>query len=254
MNFTVKVNSKEYIVNINKPISLAIKQNFNQQQPNFFQAPKAKHVPLKTNTFIGDINRGASCNVSHIELTPHCNGTHTETVNHIRKDSVLDVHQATMEGLIPAIIISVKSYAKKVGERDLIITKESIAKFLSHKILPESFALIIRTYPNEQDKLNKNYTEKNNIPFFSLEAIKYINTLPIKHLLVDMPSIDRIYDSKTMPNHHAFWESDETKTITELIYVDKKIKDGLYLLNLQVPAFTLESAPSRPIIYSLKVI
>ena len=40
-------------------------------------------------------------------------------------------------------------------------------------------------------------------------------------------------------------------TITEMIYVDDKIKDGHYLLNLQIPSFVSDAAPSRPIIYKL---
>ena len=36
-----------------------------------------------------------------------------------------------------------------------------------------------------------------------------------------------------------------------MIYVDDKIKDGHYLLNLQIPSFVSDAAPSRPIIYKL---
>ncbi len=44
---------------------------------------------------------------------------------------------------------------------------------------------------------------------------------------------------------------DGDKTITEMIFVDDEIRDGLYLLNLQMPAFPTDAAPCRPVIYAL---
>jgi hypothetical protein len=36
-----------------------------------------------------------------------------------------------------------------------------------------------------------------------------------------------------------------------MIFVDNHIEDGSYLLNLQIPAFVSDAAPSRPIIFKL---
>ena len=36
-----------------------------------------------------------------------------------------------------------------------------------------------------------------------------------------------------------------------MIFVDNNISDGSYLLNLQIPAFVADAAPSRPIIFKL---
>ena len=44
---------------------------------------------------------------------------------------------------------------------------------------------------------------------------------------------------------------DNSVTITEMVYVEDSVADGLYCLNLQVPAFELDAAPSRPILYPL---
>ena len=100
---------------------------------------------------------------------------------------------------------------------------------------------------------------KNPPPFFTLEAMKYIRTLGVKHLLVDIPSVDRLFDDGCLSCHNIFWNTSEKKynektknfTITEMIYVEDKIKDGHYLLNLQIPSFVSDAAPSRPIIYKL---
>lgn len=95
--------------------------------------------------------------------------------------------------------------------------------------------------------------------FFSIEAMEYLNTLGVQHLLVDMPSVDRLFDDGVLSSHHIFWETKGTeknkhtanKTITEMIYADNKIPDGYYLMNLQIPAFVADAAPCRPILFDL---
>ena len=92
-------------------------------------------------------------------------------------------------------------------------------------------------------------------PFFTSNAIKYINKIGVKHLFVDTPSIDRFDDDGILGNHRLFWtdsakkiDNNSKKTITELCYINNKIKDGFYFINLQLPHFKLDAAPSRPIL------
>ena len=83
-----------------------------------------------------------------------------------------------------------------------------------------------------------------------------------KHLLCDLPSIDRIFDEGKLANHRAFWNVEPGKfetnensfpehTITELIFVPEKIKDGKYILNLQIAAFAADASPSRPVLFEI---
>ena len=62
----------------------------------------------------------------------------------------------------------------------------------------------------------------------------------INHFLIDLPSVDKEIDGGVLAAHHAFWEHPDNtnleRTITELIYVPEEIKDGLYLMNLQMAA------------------
>ena len=89
--------------------------------------------------------------------------------------------------------------------------------------------------------------------------MKYIVELGIKHLLVDTPSVDRLFDEGVLSAHNIFWETKEkklnlnalNKTITEMIFVPDNIKDGKYLLNLQFAPFVADAAPSRPILYKI---
>ena len=95
--------------------------------------------------------------------------------------------------------------------------------------------------------------------FFSIDAMEYIVSLRVEHLLVDTPSVDRLLDDGHLSAHNIFWETKgkefnpntKYKTITEMIFASESIKDGNYLLNLQIPAFVSDAAPSRPILYKV---
>ena len=126
-------------------------------------------------------------------------------------------------------------------------------------------SLVIRTLPNLSSKKSSVYDQNNQPPFFTKQAMQWIADSPINHLLVDFPSIDKMYDEGQLINHRAFWkvkkgeqkynqESKTERTITEMIYVKDHIDDGMYCLNLQIPAFDLDAAPSRPVIYPLNPI
>ena len=75
----------------------------------------------------------------------------------------------------------------------------------------------------------------------------------VKHLLIDLPSVDRESDGGVLAFHHAFWEvpnnPNHERTITEMVYVPTEIKDGNYLLNLQMAPFENDASPSRPVLY-----
>jgi hypothetical protein len=70
-----------------------------------------------------------------------------------------------------------------------------------------------------------------------------------------MPSVDRESDEGKLAFHHAFWnvpENPNDKTITELIYVNDEITDGLYILEMQMAPFENDASPSRPVLYKIQ--
>ena len=77
----------------------------------------------------------------------------------------------------------------------------------------------------------------------------------MKHLLHDLPSVDREEDGGVLAAHHAFWDFPNTidldRTITEMLHVPSTVGDGEYLLELQLPHFMNDAAPSRPVLYAL---
>ena len=115
-------------------------------------------------------------------------------------------------------------------------------------------ALVIRTLPNAKSKLTCRYSGTNPA-YFHHEAIQHFVKNGVKHLLVDLPSVDREEDGGKLLAHKAFWNYPENPrtdcTISELIYVPDKVPDGNYLLNIQITALEMDASPSKPVLYEL---
>jgi kynurenine formamidase len=249
---------------VNKPIDVSIPLKFNSEQPNAYGVEKASSKACESEKLVGDTRRGGSCNFEEYRLIPHCNGTHTECIGHITNERI-SVRDCLQDIFIPAVLISVTP--ETAGDNELVISKDLIEVGMKHIPDPKSqipnpisrSALIIRTLPNDNSKLTRIYLD-DIPPYFTTEAMGYIVELGIKHLLVDMPSIDRIYDEGKLANHRIFWNvepgsfepnenSRVNNTITELIYVPNNVEDGNYLLNLQIAPFDSDASPSRPVIF-----
>ena len=48
---------------------------------------------------------------------------------------------------------------------------------------------------------------KETPSFFSIDAMEYIVSLGVEHLLVDTPSVDRLLDEGNLSAHNIFWET-----------------------------------------------
>ena len=258
-----KINLKDinFEVNFSKGYDISIPMLFNGLQPNTYGVKNAKSKPYQDGHFIGDTREGGPCNFETYELTPHCNGTHTECIGHITNERI-SILSSLNDEIIPSTLISItpkksqENYKPKLNKEDLVITKDELEKELDG--LKPCFlkGIIIRTLPNSNTKKIRNYMEENP-SFFTIEAMEYLVSLGVEHLLVDTPSVDRLFDDGYLSAHNIFWETNgkifntnsKGKTITEMIYVSNNIMDGHYLLNLQIPAFVTDAAPSRPILY-----
>lgn len=200
------------------------------------------------NGFVGSVAQGGSVNFRNVSFNPHGHGTHTECYGHITSE-VHSVNEHMNEFLFWAELKSVKP--TKIGE-DLVITHNSISKW---SISTGVKALVIRTLPNETNKINKVYSDTNP-PYFEPLAIKWMVDNGIEHLLIDLPSVDKEVDNGVLAGHHQFWlypdQPRKKSTITEFIFVPNYVLDGLYLLNLQVAALENDAAPSRPLMYAVK--
>ncbi len=234
---------------------ISIPLRFNGPQPNAYGVEPATVEPVRAGSLVGDTRQGGSVNFEKYTFIPHCNGTHTECVGHIT-DERISVRECLQDVLVPALLVTVEP--ERSGD-DLVITKESLLRRNADRNVRVPSALIIRTLPNDDRKLTAEYGESNIPAYFTADAMEYIVECGFKHLLVDMPSIDRIFDDGKLVNHRIFWNVEPGRreintgtrinnTITEMIYVPNDVEDGEYLLNLQIAPFDSDCAPSRPIL------
>ncbi|MDH3648921.1 MAG: cyclase family protein [Saprospiraceae bacterium] len=232
-----------------------LSQGFDISLPVSQTGPKCYHVdspqfyPQRSDSFIGSVAMGGSVNSYGLQFYPHANGTHTECIGHLTKEriSILD-HYRTSHFICQLMTVT----PLNMDNGDKIITEKLVAPYLAS---PRPEALALRTLPNHVDKQTRNYSGTNP-PYFAVELMDLLIRNRIKHILTDLPSVDREEDNGTLSAHKAYWQWDGDRrlaaTITELIYAQSNIPDGLYLLNLQVAPIALDASPSRPLLFHLE--
>jgi arylformamidase len=208
--------------------------------------------PVRANGFVGAVAEGGSVNFRNIFFNPHGHGTHTECLGHISKEFV-SINKTLSDFWFKATLITIepiRRFNDHYNEYDSVVTLEQI-----HKLgVVKTEALIIRTTPNPISKKSIEYSGTNPT-YFEAEIADYLVECGVKHLLVDLPSVDREVDNGVLDFHHRFWKYPSNprfdSTITELVYVDNSIVDGIYCLNLQVAPFDNDASPSRPVLYEI---
>ncbi len=260
---SLEVGGRIYRANANAAYDISIPLRFNQPQLQAFGAPAAQAEVFGAGVFIGDVTQGGSCNCRRYHLTPHCNGTHTESVGHLTGDAVA-VNGLARTGLLLAQLITIDPIATDNPDHatNRVISLTCMRKLLSAESLAGTAALIVRTLPNTSGKLTRNYDVGSSPAYFEPLALAWLAERGIEHLLVDVPSVDRMDDGGHLLAHRAFWglpagstQSTQAQrpqaTITELIYVPELVADGRYLLSLQLAPFVSDATPSRPLLYTL---
>jgi kynurenine formamidase len=243
-------NNITYTVDTLLPINIAIPLQSGAGNPNCFYAAAPSFVPVKTDTFIGDTQQGGVVNFFDVQYNPHGNGTHTECVGHIATERY-SINDCLKESLVIAQLITI---TPEQNGTDKVICKQQIE---NANIQNGCSALIIRTLPNVDSKLHKNYSGQNP-PYIAADAMQSIVEAGIEHLIVDLPSVDREEDDGVLAAHHIFWNYNtginsvrKYATITEMAYIPNQVADGLYLLNIQVMPIQLDASSSRLILYKI---
>lgn len=265
----IQIEGNVFRINTTKGFDLSIPLYFKGEGLSAFGVAPAAARTVENNWFVGATRRGGSCNVEEYKLIPHCQGTHTECLGHIVDEDV-PICEILKDPWVPAMVFSVEveksldckdRYDSVKQKNDDLVSKNKLLRVLD-QFTDRRFqqALIIRTLPNKPTRKTRRYT---TAPYFSNDAMEEIVRRRIQHLLVDLPSVDRMEDEGRLSNHRIFWEIPpkshvlgqmpvSLKTITELIFVPDQVKDGYYLLNLQIPPFMRDAAPSRPLIFPLE--
>lgn len=254
MKTTIQHNNKSYEIDLSQPLDISLPIQNNEQNPIAWYLDQPEINPVIMGDFVGSVASGkSSTNFNNILFNPHGHGTHTECLGHITKD-FYSINQTLKIFVFVAELISVEPEA---FEEDFVITKNQIEKALNGKT---PVALIIRTLPNSTEKKHKKYSNTN--PAYLIEeAAVYIREIGVQHLLIDLPSVDKEVDEGKLLAHKAFWNVKNTEnanedarfdcTITELIFVENKVQDGSYIINMQIASFENDASPSKPILYKV---
>jgi kynurenine formamidase len=253
-------------VDFGKPASIAIPLDFAGPQPSCFGAPRAGSRPLEAGGFVGDTRAGGSCNCEVLTFAPHCNGTHTECVGHVTEERIA-VADRVPGGVALALLVTVAPVDAAAATEDSdplpaagdrVVTASALRAAMSRHDGPAPTALVVRTAAGGGP--HRTYQGPAPAPYLTRQAAFFLVERGIETLVLDLPSADRADDGGKLTAHRIFFglppgsrrASEATRpraSITELAWMPSALHDGLYILDLQLPAFRSDAAPSRPLLY-----
>ena len=244
--------------------------------PGAFGLPRASAAPVRAGEWVGSVDKGASVNCSTVTLCAHANGTHTECVGHALGGQVTlqDVgfcdHLlcATLLTVVPQDVLSSGDPYPSAKPGDVGITRSCLEAAAAACVPRFSEAFVLRTAATEAAcaSLRTRTWSGSNPPYVTGEAMRWLLERGCRHVLVDLPSVDREDDGGHLVAHSTFWglapKADRaaagagagggelcSRTITELVCVPAALRDGPHLLSLQVAPLAMDAAPSRPLLF-----
>ncbi|APG65314.1 metal-dependent hydrolase [Tenacibaculum todarodis] len=247
MKAIIEYNSRKIEVNISNPIDISIPIDVSKENVNAWYIEDPKIFPEEMDGEKIKVSEGAVVNFNNIHFNPHSHVTHTECVGHITEE----VHSVNKNLKYYIFLAEVVTIAPLFHNGDFIIGVKQLSNALRNK---KRDAIVIRTLPNLEDKKSMRYSNTNPT-YLSEKAAIYLREKGIKHLLIDLPSVDKEKDDGNLLSHNAFWNTAGKlrmdATITEFIYVPNSVEDGEYLLNLMIAPFENDATPSKPILYKI---
>lgn len=261
MTAVVECQGRRYAVRFDAGQPIAMPLDPHGAQPAFFTTRPANARPLRSGTFVGSVAEGGSCNAETVELTPHCHGTHTECIGHITAERRLVQDtiygQPTLARLVS--LIPGPGPTRKDSPR---FSRAALEDALDGGPDRRVEALIVRTLPNDPARMARDYLAAPDYPVFGPQAMAWLASLPLKHLLVDTPSLDVPHDEGRLANHRTWWGlgeqrppegiDPERRSVTEMVFIPDDVADGLYWMHLELSPLLGDATPSRPVLYPAK--
>lgn len=242
-------------VDFSRPYPIAIPLDPHGPQPAFFTERPASARPLQAGEYVGSVKLGGSCNAEEINLVPHCHGTHTEGIGHVSPHPV-PVQECIYPGPSLAMLVSLES----IGGDQPLLLHDDLAASVAACWRDGTEAIVIRTLPNPRTKMHADYAT-TPYPVLDAGAIHLLAGLPLKHLLIDTPSLDPAQDGGRLANHRCWWGmggvgheavDGKRRSVTELVYVPDELQDGHYWLQLELAPVYSDATPSRPLLHPLE--
>lgn len=257
MKGVIEAHGKRWTVDFDRGCPIAIPLDPHGAQPAFYTTRPANARPLRVGTYHGSVAAGGSCNAETIELTPHCHGTHTECLGHLLPERQA-VQDSIYSGPVIARLVSLNPGPGPTRKDPDRFSRAALEDALGDFRAPPVEALVVRTLPNDPARRFRDYLSAPDYPVFGPQAMRWLTGLPLKHLLVDTPSLDPPEDPRLL-NHRSWWGIGEEaassaidpaqRSVTEMIFVPDSVPDGLYWLHLELSPVLGDATPSRPVLY-----
>ena len=245
-------HGRSFRVDLSKPIDLSLPLQPGEGHVRAWGVPPVSMEAQRYGDTVYSVEEGGPLNFRSVTFNPHGHGTHTESVWHISKDPV-PVGNLLKRFFFTAQVVTLLPETRRApdGKEDHVITLEQLRNVVNERP-PE--ALVLRTLPHREDAPDRDWCGTNPT-YLQSTACAWLRSIGVKHLLLDLPSVDREEDGGLLAAHRAFWDHpntlDQERTITELLQVPRSVRDGAHLLELQVAHFVNDAAPSRPVLYAL---
>jgi kynurenine formamidase len=263
-------------IDLARVVDVSVPVRFGEAESRAFSLPAATTAPVAVGSVVGDVRRGGSCNCETHHFTPHADGTHTEGPGHllarrlpVRVDDVVCL--AALVRVRPRPLGDVADeHSGNHRHDDLVVDVTSVREALDAVVVDAALpvgvasptAVVIVTGSGDARRTAR--FSGTNPPYLTVEAAAHLRERGVRHVLVDLPSLDREDDGGLLAAHRAFFDlpvgvgaadvdgdADEAplpRTVTELIAVDDDVAVGLYALFLQVPSMLADAVPSRPLL------
>jgi arylformamidase len=237
--------------------SLALTLDFSAPHPRHFGAPAATASAFRVGDFEGAVAHGASCNCQQLTLIPHCNGTHTESASHLTVEQqplheflpVEPMHALLLKVAPEDAVASGEDSLPAPAAGDRMITRRALLAAWQRHDTAMPRALLLCTGTDWRDGAP---------PFLSRQLVTELVARGVEHLVTDLPSVDRLQDEGRLTAHRIFFGlpagstrlADAARpgaTITELAQFPATLADGPCALQIQIPAWSGDAVPSRPL-------
>lgn len=242
MTIRLEVGGASFAIDAARAIDLSIPVRFGDRQVRAFGLPQARAEVARSGSFVGSVAEGGSCNCRTVTFNPHGSGTHTEGLGHLVAGAPAP-YRLVAEALLAATLVTVEPEGGVVTARAL---RQALAAADPHWLE----AVVLRTQLADRELTDRDWSslEPSHVSF---EAAALL-ARQTSHLIVDLPSLDPMWDGGRLLAHRAFLgEAGDRRTVTELAAVPPEVPDGRYALSLQIAPLELDAAPSRPLLYPL---
>ena len=236
-------NGEAHQADLSQAIDLSLVLAGNgKANPSAWYVDDPKMVPVRGEGFVGAVAEGGSVNFRDITFNPHGHSTHTECLGHITHDiHSVDACFRNIPSLMPCSLVTLAP--QEIGG-DHVLDEV----LLDNVNVPLGEAVAIRTVPNGNDKRTRAWSNTNP-PYFTAAFMNRLVQSNVKHLLVDLPSVDKEVDGGRLEAHHAFWRVPDHPrhgcTITELIHVPDSAPDGAAFADASAAPLPFHSGIAR---------